>query len=364
LVKKIPVYENANLLSELKGVIIFAIGFTIIGSIIIAVISGKIADLTGAIKRTGNINWFVLAFPGLLFMSLTFINQASLQGFKKIFLSQVTEKLIKPLLVTGLVLGLFYWKKDVNLNGLIWINMIAVGIAWFITSFFHQKSISVDLKKVNSKYIFSEWTYSAMAFFLLSILSVLNSRIGIFFLGLSKDNNQVGVYNIISKISEAISFVLVIINFVLSPIIARLFSGREIEQLQKLITRSARIVLLFSFPLLVLIILFKKDILLFFGPEFLHGQSSLVILCAGQLMNILCGSVGTLLIMTGYQRFSIISLAVSTVFNIILNILLTAKLGMEGTAIATAGSLVIWNCMMLFFVRKKINIRPTAFGII
>src|SRR5204863_9748566 len=105
----------------------------------------KVAELTGAIGKTGNINWFVLAFPGLLFMSLTYINQASLQGFKKIFLSQVTEKLIKPLLVIGLVLGLFYWKKDINLNGLIWINMIAVGIAWLITSIFHEQSIGFNL---------------------------------------------------------------------------------------------------------------------------------------------------------------------------------------------------------------------------
>ena len=364
LVKKIPVYENANLLSELKGVIIFSIGFTIIGSIIIAAISGKIAELTKAIGRTANINWFVLAFPGLLFMSLTFINQASLQGFKKIFLSQVTEKLIKPLLVIGLVSGLFYWKKEVNLNGLIWVNMIAVAIAWLITSFFHQQSIGFNLAGIKARYIFSEWTYSAMAFFLLSILAVLNSRIGIFFLGLSKDNSQVGVYNIVSKISEAISFVLVIVNFVLSPIIAKLFSNQELEQLQKLITRSARLVLLFSLPLFVLIILFRRDILLFFGAEFLKGQTSLVILCSGQLINILCGSVGTLLIMTGQQRFSIISLIVSTVFNIGLNVLLTAELGMAGTAIAAASSLVIWNGMMLFFVKRKINIRPTAFGFV
>ena len=364
LVKKIPVYENTNLSSELKGIIFFGIGFTIIGSIIMAAISGRIAELTGAMGRTGNINWFVLAFPGLLFMSLTFINQASLQGFKKVFLSQVTEKLIKPLLLIGLVLALFYWKKAIDLSGLIWANLVAIGIACIITSIFHQQSISANLKKVQSKYIFSEWSYSAMTFFLLSILAVLNSRIGIFFIGLSKDNDQVGVYNIISKISEAISFALVIVNFVLSPVIAKLFSSNEMEPLQRLITRASRIVLLFSLPLLVLIIVFKKSILIFFGGEFLEGQTSLLILCSGQLINILCGSAGTLLLMTGHQRFSIIALAVSTVLNIALNILLTARLGMDGTAIATASSLIVWNFILYFFARTKINIKTTAFGVV
>ncbi|MBK5270180.1 MAG: polysaccharide biosynthesis C-terminal domain-containing protein, partial [Bacteroidia bacterium] len=98
--------------------------------------------------------------------------------------------------------------------------------------------------------------------------------------------------------------------------------------------------------------------------EFLDGQQALLILCGGQLINILSGSVGLLLMMTGNQRFSIYSLAISTIFNIIFNIILVPPYGIVGASIASAGSLVIWNFLMYFFVRRKINIRPTAFGVI
>jgi len=65
--------------------------------------------------------------------------------------------------------------------------------------------------------------------------------------------------------------------------------------------------------------------------------------------------------MTGHQRFSLYALGISTVFNIVVNIILTPGYGVVGTAIATAGSLAIWNLLMYWFVRKKVKIYPAAF---
>jgi len=198
----------------------------------------------------------------------------------------------------------------------------------------------------------------------LGTLYILNSRVDVFLLGLLRGTDEVGVYNIVLKISEIISFGLVLINFVIAPIIAKLFVKSELRQLQQLATQSARIVLVIGLPLLLLIVFFRKSILDFFGVNFFNGQEALLILCSGQLINILCGSVGTLLLMSGYQRFSVYSLTISTAFSVIFNIILTPKYGIVGTAIATAASIVMWNCLMYLFVRKKLNIRPTAFGIV
>jgi len=191
----------------------------------------------------------------------------------------------------------------------------------------------------------------------------LNSRIDIFLLGLLRGSEEVGVYNIALKISETIAFGLVIVNFVVAPVIAKLFANGEILQLQQLITRAAQMVFLFSFPLVLLIFLFGQNVLAFFGVDLLNGNKALLILCSGQLINILCGSVGTVLMMTGHQRFSLYALGISTVFNIVVNIILTPGYGVVGTAIATTGSLTMWNLMMYWFVRKKVKIYPTPFKI-
>jgi O-antigen/teichoic acid export membrane protein len=286
-----------------------------------------------------------------------------LQGSKKIILSQLAEKIIKPTSMVILVLAVFYVQKEISFNKLILINLAAIGITLIITLIFFQRNIGFKLKDLRPAFEFNTWIYSAGSFFLLGILYILNSRIDIFLLGLLKGSAEVGVYNIGLKISETISFGLVIVNFVLAPVIAKLFAGGEMFQLQQIVTRAAQMVFLFSFPLVLLIFLFGQNVLAFFGVDFLNGNKALIILCFGQIINILCGSVGTLLMMTGHQRFSLYSLGISTVFNIVVNIILTPAYGVVGTAFATAGSLAIWNLLMYWFVRKKIKIYPAAFKI-
>jgi O-antigen/teichoic acid export membrane protein len=364
LIKKVSVYDAAGNYRELKGIIFFAIGVCFLSSLIVAGISRKIANITGVTENSGGVNWFILSFSTLLMLSVITINQASLQGLKKITLSQVGEKIARPIMIIAFVIVLFSFRKKITLDELIWINIVALGITLLFTSILHKKNIGSKLKNVKPEYEFINWTNSAIAFFLLGALYILNSRVDVFLLGLLRGNDEVGVYNIVLKISEIISFGLVIINFIIAPVIAKLFTKGELPQLQGLVTQSARLVLMIGLPLLLIIIFFRKSILVFFGVNFFNSQEALLILCLGQLINILSGSVGMLLLMSGYQRFSIYSLAISTAFNIMFNIILTPKYGIVGTAIATAASIGMWNCLMYLFVRKKINIRPTAFGIV
>jgi O-antigen/teichoic acid export membrane protein len=143
-----------------------------------------------------------------------------------------------------------------------------------------------------------------------------------------------------------------------------MFERKEMKQLQNLITRSAQFTAIIGIPVALLIIAFREYILRFFGVDFLVGETSLQILVLGQLINVLFGSVGMLLLMTGNQRFSIISLSVSIAINIGLNCLLTPRLGITGTAIASASGIFVWNLSMYFFVRKKLHIRTTAFSFV
>ncbi len=361
LVKKVPVYDTAKRYSELKGIIYFSIAFSIFGSIVIAGISTKLIGLVSNIEKEISTNWFLICFLSLIILSLLLLTQAILQGLRKLTLSQIGEKIFKPLLLLTIIAIYILLKERITLAKLIWLNIIVLGVTLVIAVIFLKGAIAFDLRKIKPKYDFINWTNSTMSFFFMSVLYILNSRVDIFLLGLFRGNDEVGIYNIVLKISEVLSLVLVIINYVLAPFITKLFENGELIKLQQLITRSAQAILLFSLPLLIIIILFSKNILVFFGVDFLNGQEALFILCVGQLFNILCGSVGLLLLMTGNQKYSITSLIVGVCVNIVLNIVLTPMYGMVGTAIATAASLSIWNCITYFFVRKKLKIHTTAF---
>lgn len=362
LVKKAAVYNDALKHAELKGVIIFSFLITLAGAILVSVISSLVFPFTGILKDVTTINWFILSLLSLPMLSFIKINQGSLQGLKKIFLSQVSDKLIRPILLIAGVLLMFFIKGSSSIHELVWISVAAIAIAMLITFIFHFQSIRSKIQPLHALYDTGDWVKTSFAFFLISIFQILNARVDIFFLGLYKTSDEVGVYNIALRISEVISFGLMIVNFVLAPLVAKLYANGELAGLQKLITRSSRAVLMISLPLIVLILVFRHPLLSIFDADILNCSHALVILSLGHLINILCGSVGLLLVMTGQHKYSIISLFSATIWIIILNIVLVPAYGLTGSAIATSSGLVVWNLLMYFFVRKKLKIRTTALG--
>ncbi|HEY2722929.1 MAG TPA: polysaccharide biosynthesis C-terminal domain-containing protein [Chitinophagaceae bacterium] len=361
LIKKISVYDVAGSHGGLKGIIFFGMIAAICGSIVISIISEIVVTHTKLIRRVEDFNWLVLSVSSLLMLSITAVSQASLQGLKKIISSHFPEKILKPLVIIIMVGVVFFIQKKVSVNNLVGINLAAMALTLVITFGFLMRAIGGKLKTIRPKLELSNWTYSALSFFFIGMLYVLNSRIDIFILGLFRGNDEISVYNIALKISDTVSFGLVTVNFVLAPVIARLFANNGMMELQRIMRRAAEMVLFFSLPVLVGIIFLRHQALGFFKVDFFNGSTALLILGAGQLINVVFGSVGTLLMMTGNQKFSIYALILSTVLNIIFNITLTPKYGIIGTSIATAASLAMWNVLMYFFARRKLKIETTAF---
>ena len=102
-------------------------------------------------------------------------------------------------------------------------------------------------------------------------------------------------------------------------------------------------------------------LLSFFGEQFVSGVLCLNILIAGQLINVLCGSVGYILNMTEYQNVFKWIIIFSVVINIVLNIALIPLHGIFGAAVASMISLILWNILSCIYVYKKFNISTIWF---
>jgi O-antigen/teichoic acid export membrane protein len=98
------------------------------------------------------------------------------------------------------------------------------------------------------------------------------------------------------------------------------------------------------------------------GPQFIPGKTALIIICCGQLINIGFGPVGNYALMTGNEKYSTIYMAIGIFINIVLNFILTPRMGLNGTAIATTSSIVFWNAALFITIRKKTGIRTWIFG--
>jgi O-antigen/teichoic acid export membrane protein len=142
-----------------------------------------------------------------------------------------------------------------------------------------------------------------------------------------------------------------------------LYAQGDMKKLQRLVTASARVILLINLLITVGFIIWGKSFLnLAFGSAFKTGYTPLMILLVGQLINSGAGSVGLLLNMSGHERETARGMTIAAIINVVLNLLLIPRLGINGSAVATSISLIIWNVLLWWAVRKKLGINSLAFG--
>ena len=99
--------------------------------------------------------------------------------------------------------------------------------------------------------------------------------------------------------------------------------------------------------------LFPKLLLGIFGKEFVAGTLAFLILSVGRLISSLSGPAGNILQMTGNQNIYAIILMIGAILNVVLNLILIPLYGINGAAIASMSSLIVWNLSMVLVVKQK-----------
>lgn len=168
----------------------------------------------------------------------------------------------------------------------------------------------------------------------------------------------VGYYGAAVKVTTGIGIILATINAIIAPDISKLFFSENFKDLKALIIRSTYLNFYLTVPLIILIYIFSEEILDLFGSSYVLANSALIIMIVAQMFNAFCGSVGVYLNMTGRQNTFLVILLFSLFINIVLNMILIPTKGMEGAAIATGISLVLWNVIgvIYIYIKDKIGV--------
>lgn len=109
---------------------------------------------------------------------------------------------------------------------------------------------------------------------------------------------------------------------------------------------------------------FSKELLGIFGDEYKNGYIVLIILAFSQVVNLATSICGGIIALSEHYKFDFYSRMILLVLNIILNVIFIPYLGINGAAIATGISLILYNIMKVIFVYFKFKILPFSFNYI
>lgn len=367
LVREVAVYQTQAAWGLMRGLLSRANQTVLVVSLGLALVAALIVwNLVGS-SNSQMLFSFWIALIILPLVTLNSIRQATLRGLNRVIIGQLPEMFIQPMIFVSLIIASYFvfekfTEKSLTAPWAVGMNVMATGVALIIGTILLHRNLPQTVKEASPAYKSSIWTRSALHMMIITCLQVINMRADIVMLGAMKKAEAVGTYAVAAKGAELITFILFAVNIVLAPTIASLYATGDIKRLQRVITHSARIILLFSLPIGIALIIFGHWFLLLFGREFTQGETALIILSIAQLFSASMGSVGLPLVMTGYEHITAMIAGSGAMLNIFLNIILIPQWGAEGAAIATSSSIIIRNILSAIWVYKRLGIHSTALG--
>jgi O-antigen/teichoic acid export membrane protein len=155
-------------------------------------------------------------------------------------------------------------------------------------------------------------------------------------LGFAGRVDQAGLFAIGLRFSATGSMLLSSLNLNFAPMISAYQGARQMEQLKSVFVQVSRIHCLLLSAWVCGAIVFGKDLLALFGPNFTDGYLVVVLLSAALLPIGLTGPVTILMTMTGHASVTLVNSLLNLALLGVLLLLLVSPYGAMGAALAAA----------------------------
>ena len=291
-------------------------------------------------------------------MSIIYLHSENFRAIKKVlFFSIFHINLITPLISTILLIYLYTYAHYSIFNPVYayLFSLLMVSIISFL--FWYKKMPKISNEEQNIFCInYKELLTVSVPMFLTSSLHFILQWISIFILSIYCSDWQLGIYDVTVKIALIASISIFGVNAVVVPKFVETFHSGNMVKFKKIIFDSTKLIFWLSIPILIFIIVFSDHLLNLFGPEFIYGKNSLLILVIGQFFNSISGSVGYILQMTGKEIVFRNIMIFTSIVCIILNFIFIPYYGIIGAALATTLCQILWNTLSILVIKKEYKI--------
>ena len=308
--------------------------------------------------------WRIPAVIGMGMVFLVALNQlraAVLRGLHRVVAADVPETVAQPLTILCLIGITYPFAAQYGATWAVALHFIGALAALVMGWIFLHKAWPNACRYATIELDTKEWRSASAIFFLISGLAVVDGQITVILTGMLANSEQAGVFQACSRLVGLVVFSLMVINAPLLPRLAVAWANDDRSEMQTLVTQAMGIGCIGAIVVSIPMLLYPGWFLGFFGSEYSQGSLALQILVFGQLANAFSGPCAMVLAMTGHQSLALRALSAAVVVNVLLNLGLTARLGVTGAAIAVTGSLITWNLLMVYWARKKTKIITAAY---
>lgn len=344
--------------TEKHNLIVFSLFFSFAISGLVSLFLYQYTDYicTNFLNNPALSELFVFQIP-LIFL-LTFI-QISLSIFRslnqiKIFV--IIKYYLIPSLEIFAIIILFKWGID-SLS-LVVSKYFSLFLAFALILFLFKKIQLSNVFKIQNIKKYKQYIVFSFPLVLSGLITLILARIDILMIGYYLDESKVGIYNIVVQISKVSLIILSTVNTIFAPIFSRLFNSQKYDHLRKTYRITTRWITFFTLIYVCEIVIFRKEIMALLGDDFKHGTTILILLTVGYFIDTSVGSVANMNTMTGRPKYNLYSNLFVIIINVIFNIILIPRYGINGAAFATMLAISLSNILKLILLYVHIKVHP------
>jgi O-antigen/teichoic acid export membrane protein len=186
--------------------------------------------------------------------------------------------------------------------------------------------------------------------------TVAVGRIPLVLLGLFIGPEPVALFSLSSRIAGFVCLTLSIVSMTIAPRLAELQARQDRAAMQRLVTRSTMAISAWAIPVALILIVFGRFILGWFGPSFKAGYSFLLVLLLGQAVDAITGNVSLVMNMAGMERVVTRIHAAGFILTTGICLLLIPRWGAMGAAIGSTSALIFSNVFLAAYLHRRLGI--------
>lgn len=304
--------------------------------------------------------WIALLMVPL--RSLGRLRLAALRGLNYVLLAQIPEMILRPGLFLMACLLATAFAGTYGPFTALSLQIAATAIAFLFGAVCLHRLLPSAVQTARVEYDAKPWLVSAWHLLLYAGLYTLLLQTGIVMLGSMAGESEAGAYALTARATELITVFLGAVTNPLMPLMARLHTQGERRLLQQAVGRGTLYATIAAIGPALFLALAAGPLLAFFGEGYGEAVTTLRILALTQVLNVFFGPVGTLLILTGYERQAAYGMLAAVLLTVILNALFIPIWSVTGTAFAFLASTLMWNLWLAILVYRKLGIVPGIVG--
>lgn len=315
------------------------------------------SELGGLRAQTWSLLLVVVALVPL--HGLNVARNGIIRGLGYPTLAVLPGQVLQPVLIV-IVVFLLLLSDSLTLYSALYTQLF-VGVTIFLIGAAFLLTVKPEIPaSVRPRYQWRPWLLAMGPFAVIDFINLLNGHAGVLLIGFLGSDESVAAFRVAERGAYLVALPLMLVNMVISPHLVELHRNGDHHRFAQLVRQSCRGACLLALPAALVLGFFGAEIIeLVFGADYVDlAYLPMVILVIGQAINVMLGSVGLLLDMTGLERVSMKGMLLGLMVNILLAIVLIPSMQALGAAIAAATGVVLTNLILGYAVYRNLNVRP------